>query len=304
MDGPPVEPDCNFSTSQAYRLAVSCVLVKQDGDSIVAEMTGRQGYSEARFADSQQGPEACIGANDRELLVVFRGTDRLKEQEPDHNLPGMLKDWSKNLDYKPVPGPFGGYVHQGLFRVLIDPEGEPTRFWREVREIIAEYRNNFEPREFWLTGCSQGAVMASFAASMFALEEIQISGLYTFGSPCPGDARFAQGLEAALPCFFRVVHENDLFAKLTPSFLTFGPNVRYAPAGHLIYLKGNAIVTNDDPWKRFSERARRLVSEIRGVFRTEDADETMREIAKSLSHGLRDHFIESYVDALKRQVSV
>ena len=303
MNDRPTLASCAFSAPRALEFAKACVLAKEDGETIVREMINQRGYGNAKFVDSEQGPEAYIGANDSELLVVFRGTDRFKETQSDHNLPSMLKDWSKNLDYKPTLGPFGGYVHHGLFRVLIHSDGSPTEFWRKIRTIAGEYLESGR-REIWLTGCSQGAVMASFAASMLTLEEMDVAGLYTFGSPCPGDERFAQGLEASLPCFFRVVHENDLFAKLPPSFLKFGPNIRYAPAGRLIYLKGNAIVTSEDPWKRFSERARRLASDVRGVFRSGDSEETMRELAQSFSHGLRDHYIESYVDALEHQISV
>lgn len=293
-----------FTLERALEFARAAKLSNEDGDRIEALAVSEYGYSQARFFDSGYGPEVYVASRAEEVHVVFRGTDRVKPDHDDRNLPKIAQDWRNNLSYQPVAGPYGGHVHKGLFEVLVREGTFQTEFWSSIYETIVDFGNDGKA-SLWFTGCSQGGMMATFAAALFALSRRKVDGVYTFGSPCPGDLHFAQGVEASVGEFYRVVNHNDLFATMPPDSLGFGQErIRYHPVGELKYLSPDGSVTDSFPSaSRFKRRIAELKHAIAGTVFSGDSDATLSRIKRSISAGLQDHFVESYVAALERLIS-
>lgn len=162
------------------------------------------GLMEAAFLN-HAGTQCAIVVPDRPMtvsfvVVVFRGTDG-------------WKDWSYNLQVRPVRGPGISRVHHG-FQLALDA------IWNELDRHL----DNLNPRLFF-TGHSLGGALAMLAAA-----RRRPTGVYTYGAPRVGDRQFSESLRDVRT--YRIVNHADLVTRIPPRR---GP-IRFQHAGRLVYL--------------------------------------------------------------------
>jgi triacylglycerol lipase len=121
-----------------------------------------------------------------------------------------LKEWVGN--FNALIGPGG--LHWGF-------KSDADAAWTEVVTAL-----NAAPGPLYLTGHSLGGAIATITALRIAQEmpalADRIHGIYTFGMPRTGDATYAMRYNAALgPRTFRLVHGDDVVAKVPPAVLGF-----------------------------------------------------------------------------------
>jgi triacylglycerol lipase len=139
---------------------------------------------------------AVVAAGHGATIVAFAGTDPLK-----------INDWI--TDFRTLPAPSG--IHAGF-------EDAVTGVWERIRLIIRA--RSAAERALIFTGHSLGGALAIVAAER-AQRELQAPSIaaYTFGSPRPGDARFADAYVPALGAVtYRLVHGTDLVPTVPPAF--------------------------------------------------------------------------------------
>jgi len=145
-----------------------------------------------RISDTQ----AYITGNDKLIILAFRGTEQ------------KIQDWATDLNFIKTEGPLGN-VHEGFnsaFNSVIV----------SLTKSLFEFRDNQQP--IWVTGHSLGAALATLAVAAFTEFGLEVSGLYTFGSPRVGDQRFEEALRAKMgDRIFRVVNRNDIVPRVPPS---------------------------------------------------------------------------------------
>jgi len=142
---------------------------------------------------------AVVAGGRGATLVAFAGTDPLK-----------INDWI--TDFDAFPSTTG--IHTGFAKAV-------DRIWSRLRAAIAS--PPAAERAVFFTGHSLGGALAIVAAER-AMRElgVQATAIFTFGSPRPGDARFATAFPPALGnSTFRFVHGTDLVATVGPSFVGF-----------------------------------------------------------------------------------
>ncbi|CAN0313678.1 unnamed protein product [Ectocarpus sp. 6 AP-2014] len=124
--------------------------------------------------------DAFVAASDDILAVVFRGTMG-------------VADWYTNARVKPkkcpqewsVPPP-GGTVHTGFDDAVgtiwfSTPSGQPTGMYQTIMDLYNEKGKN---RKLFFAGHSLGGALATNAAARVAfIDDLDIAGIYTIGSP-------------------------------------------------------------------------------------------------------------------------
>jgi pimeloyl-ACP methyl ester carboxylesterase len=106
-----------------------------------------------------------------------------------------------NADLWLTDWPKGGKVHRG-FRKALD------EVWEELHAYLAQLKRG--GRRIWMTGHSLGAALATLAADLHG----EVQGLYTFGSPRVGNARFKECYSVRRA--YRFVNGSDIVAQLPP----------------------------------------------------------------------------------------
>ena len=137
------------------------------------------GLRQVQFFQAGDDTQAMLvvrGTPPELAVLAFRGTE-------------TLRDWIKNINLPLVRFDGGGRAHSGFLRGF-------NAVWPEIERAL---RGIDCPLYF--TGHSLGGALATIAAARH-----QPRALYTFGSPQPGDVRFA----AAVRCpTYRIVHKSD-----------------------------------------------------------------------------------------------
>jgi hypothetical protein len=132
-----------------------------------------------------------------DLVIAFRGT--LMEPTTLPEWFAFVCNWGTNLSYRLKRYGRGGRVHEG-FAAMADC----------LLPAVDELVERVEPRLLWLTGHSLGGALASLVSR--GLDRTP-EAVYTFGSPCVGDAAFAQ---TSAPQHFRFHNRNDFVCDVLP----------------------------------------------------------------------------------------
>ena len=212
-----------FSLDRASALAMAAELAYESGDAVEATVCDEWGFDRCRFIDS--GDTQMFLAMDRDvMLVAFRGTEA-----------SDVADWITDADISLVDGPLDGQVHEGFYDALAD-------VWQvlhhEVRILDPQQR-----KSLWVTGHSLGGALAALAAARWVELGRRVSGLYTFGQPRTGDAKFRRNFNFALKAStFRFVNDNDLVTRVPPRALGF------SHIGTLRYFTDDGRLENDVTW--------------------------------------------------------
>lgn len=224
----PFEPEGRGDSAvNASRLADLAFLVYGSAGFIEQVLTQslptEQGYS-WEWLGTRDTNRGLILRNPTTLIVVFRGTRLSIERALQDLIPLVVinqDDLLTDGNLFPVACRAGGHVHAGFLHAF--EEVSP-----QLDALVAE---KAPEQRLWLTGHSLGGALATLAAAHLGNEAVQ--GLYTFGSPRVGDARFVAGLTE--PTHLRFVHRDDIVPSLPPAV---GPD-SYVHAGTLVTLAAN-----------------------------------------------------------------
>ena len=261
--------------------------------------------------------QCFIAANSKLIVICFRGTE-----------PNRL--WDVYDDAMALTGQYPqvtGALHIGnwgaLQQVWRDPEVR-SLVWPSddsnsgLTHYLREFRNSHQPQKIWITGHSLGGALATVATARLLgeglLQTEDIGGIYTFGQPRVGDPLFAESYELNHR-HFRVVHNNDVVAKVPPKSLKliakvtgmftddtpgsqaeqFFGRLQYKHVGRVAFVNQNLGIGLDLSGSVL--RWRQLKTRLK----------TLRRKAPMLERfapGLADHCMPAYIDALASRSSM
>lgn len=215
---PPFDPEAaDFSRGNAWWLSeISRLIYRRHPDEAGgnAQMTreailARVGLRETHFFNTGRSQAAIIStpraAEQPFSILVYRGTA------------GGINNWYYNFQARLARWPAGGKVHSGFKRMFFES-------WERIASALPGIAG-----PIYYTGHSLGAALATLAASVKPP-----SALYTFGSPCVGDADFAATLNNTP--VFRITTHRDIVTSLPPMGAFFG----YRHAGRQFDLHAGA----------------------------------------------------------------
>ena len=194
-----------------------------------------QGF-QLNWLGSRDINRGLVLSNHTSLVIVFRGT-RLDV----HNLMDVAELviinqadlWIDSL-FLPAVCSVGGRVHAGFLRAFGEVSDALDKLWKA----------NPAGRKLWLAGHSLGGALATLAAAHLGRDAVQ--GLYTYGCPRVGDAKFVSVLPET--SYLRFVHREDWVVLQPPEFLG------YVHAGTLQQVNGGAA--DESVGRRATGRAR------------------------------------------------
>lgn len=215
-----------YDEKTSLSLALACELAYKDEDEILATVKS-WGFDLVEFFSISKDPDidtqAFIMSSRRDTIIVFRGSNH-------------LSDWLGNFQATYNPGPLvDTKAHEGfqdaLFPAVI-----------KLTDIIDRFHSN--RKRIWLTGHSLGGALASLYAGMLIENDYDVHGIYTFGSPRPGNPSFADQLNKHVKGpHYRVVNFGDVVAHLPPEPF-------YSHSGNRIILREGRHLTKEDSWMK------------------------------------------------------
>jgi triacylglycerol lipase len=231
-----------YDAETSLSLAAACDLAYKS-ENTCRSTAKRWGFPGLTFVDIKKGndidTQAFVMSNDKDIVVVFRGTDG-------------IKDWLSNFQAVSDPGPMNDTkAHEGFQDAL---------YPAVIRLTTAIDDRRRSEQRIWVTGHSLGGALASLFAGMLIENKIPIYGLYTFASPRPGNHSFAELLDAALEGgpHYRVVNAGDIVPHVPPEPF-------YSHSGKRIILKHNARKTDRKEWTAIRKKVFSLLMDIRNI---------------------------------------
>lgn len=180
--------------------------------------------------DGQQSTQCYVAFDERLVVVAFRGTEK------------RLSDILADLNFQPRPsGNFDGNCHSGFVEAL-------DEVWIDVEKLLQSLVRNATggEREFWFTGHSLGAALATLAVARRhkADASASLGGLYTFGSPRVGDAGFQSSFHK------HFLARTQRFANLQDGVSRIPPwSIGFRHVGNDAYLDGGRqVLTGRAGW--------------------------------------------------------
>lgn len=256
----------HYDPENAYILSRFSLLAYMEKAYIIKQLTS-WGFPKRKFI-TRGDTQLLIAGNDDYIIVAFRGT------ESDN-----VRDWLTDAKVMMVRGSLGK-VHMG-FKIAL------SCVWAEVLQTIKTFQN--KKQKLWFTGHSLGAALAVIATSRILRKQGKVQGIYTYGSPRPGNQEFATNMNKAIKKrHFRVVNNNDLVTRTPPRA------TGYRHVGSFRYISPYGEIHNDPAfWKRFTEG-------IRGYF--SNPQSRYEDMTFRFADSFLDHLIEEYVMMLGRAI--
>jgi triacylglycerol lipase len=239
-----------YQTQNSLSPALACALAYQSESDIVSQAL-LWGYDKAIFFEVQKGSsvdtQCYVMADQQHAVIVFRGSDN-------------MKDWLANFSAVTDAGPLTKTrAHEGfqdaLFPAVI-----------RLTAILDQY--NCKDKKLWITGHSLAGALASLYAGMLSENGYNVYGLYTFASPRPGDAAFAEALNDKIEgLHYRVANAGDIVPHLPPEPF-------FSHSGKRIILKDHKRETTKRSW--FQQRVEVLKEFIKNVGNALDVSDNHR----------------------------
>lgn len=189
-----------YDPQNALSLALACDLAYASQATIKQCVQTRWDYEFFALVSRRKKPDidtqCFIMADESNIVVVFRGSD-------------SAGDWFANFQASQDPGPFQNTgAHEGFQDSLYPAVIKLTEILRG---------DSKKPRRVWITGHSLGGALCSLYAGMLLENEIPVYGIYTFGSPRPGNEAFASQLNERIKGpHYRVINSGDVVPHVPP----------------------------------------------------------------------------------------
>ena len=221
-----------------------------------------------------RGTQAVFAWRAEFATLAFRGTevDDSVDSADDGNI--LLVS---EADYRPAPSdpkPVLGHlalvtqlfsrpclVHQGFQRAL-------SEVWREVHEVITDYRTSHPNAEIRLTGHSLGGALALLAFSRFADPHLS---LCTFGCPRVGDGAFRDRVLSNPGGIERFVNFNDAVTHVPIEDLFY----RHAPPDCARFDEHGNLSRGGDDFKGDANALRTALEGMPATFRLDRITDTL-----------------------------
>ena len=238
---PGLEAAKQYSKTNALSLALLAKLAYEKASVGRAVAKQDWGFKHYQYFTMKKGrdidTQAILCANDTDIVIAFRGTAEMKN------------DWLTNLQAVREAGP--------LRKTLAHEGFQDALFPAVIRIVNAIDSRITSGKRLWITGHSLGGALASLFAAMLLENKYDVYGVYTYASPRPGDAAFADNLNAAITGpHFRVVNESDVVPHVPPEPFFSHPGFRKI-------LKAEEVVDDAESW--FEERIKALRDFIQRV---------------------------------------
>lgn len=209
------------------------------------------GFSIIKFFDVD-GAQGYFLTNGTIKVLSFRGTEVNQKSD-------ILADLEAGKNVALA----GGKVHHGF-------KHELDKLWPGIQETLKE-----NPGNFYVTGHSLGAAMATIASSRM---QDKIIALVTFGSPRVGDANFVKNVNIE---HYRVQNNNDAVTNVPFWIMGFRHH------GSIIYLNHYGDIRNLTTWQRLKDMVR---SRIRAYSKFQFFD------------AVYDHLMKNYISKLENSI--
>ena len=204
--------ELNYSPVNAWWFAECSFLVySHPGFARMAFLLA--GYDNFKFFHTAT-TDCMVAWNKQIIIVSFRGTEL--------NNISIFRDFSTNLDAKPVDFPEGGKVHQGFLKAFKNIWYKPTHLSAFLEQLMEKNPQS----QLWFTGHSLGGALAGLAFTNFPVS----FGLYTYGSPRIGNQEFVD-LSKDKP-IWRIEHAYDPIPLLPPDL----PKINFIHMGKLAFI--------------------------------------------------------------------
>jgi triacylglycerol lipase len=260
-----LDPTTRFSLLNALRLAEMTLLAYNPVTVIKKQVCGNLGML-CQFFDKSD-TQAFVCADQNVLIIAFRGT----EME-------CHEDWQTDFQTKLVSSP-DGRIHRGFKQAL-------DYVWEDILKKIDEFQDN--KQNIWVAGHSLGGALATLAVDRLTEDEVDVSGLYTFGSPRVGDKDFAEHFDWKIKSrTFRFINDEDIVTRVPPRALG------YEHIGTSRFFDCDGKLHDDNIlWKQFVSEARS--AEVRSV-------ERFHELKHQYPNCADDHKMETYLGLVEKQ---
>lgn len=242
--------------------------------------------------------ECIVVNNQRVAIVVFRGTEGIPILSDNGNTVSSLRDWLTNLQF-PITNPSDldrAGVHLGFWGAL-------NTVYNSLRTGLRELVESNPNIRIFFTGHSLGGALATLCAFRMQkkVDEISVSGVYTFGAPRVGNHVFLTlyqntFISSGVTLWdrtWRWVNNADLvpqFFKHEPFFprignLTPNPLETYYHVGEQNFIRANGSVELNRPWSDSNDDA--------GLRASSGADHSMSYMCRRMYRRLRTDDRES-----------
>lgn len=212
-----------FSLPRAYALAMAAEAAYRPAAKVHSLVTHDWGFDHFDFFDICD-TQAFLAADRDTLIVSFRGTEGSE-----------MADWLTDADMTLVDGPLDARVHEGFYAALAD-------VWQVLQHEVQRLDPHLK-MTLWITGHSLGGALASLAAARWIERGRPVHGVYTFGQPRVGDAKFARNFNFEMKSTaFRFVNNNDLVSRVPPRALG------YSHVGLCKYFTDGGSFEEDYSW--------------------------------------------------------
>lgn len=197
---------------------------------------------------------AVVSWHDRRIFV-FCGTND-------------MRDWLTNIDVAKAAFFYNsGRVHCGF---MAD--------YKLVRKSLHDYYTGGSQLIF--TGHSLGGALATLAAR----DAGRFASVYTFGQPRVGDKIFASQYKMLISEHFRVVHNNDIVARIPSAW-------RFHHVGKELYADRRGVLhRNISAWETLRDRLLGRLDSIASLFTSSRLGPT---------DGIKDHAMSGYLDIVE-----
>ena len=255
-----------FSLDNALFLAKACELAYEPNEEKLTKGAVELGLEEDSVKiyelveeDDIADYRFFVGVTEEIAVLTFRGVDNL---EP----------WLSDSTIVQKPG-YGGMIHKGFSDAL-------DAVWSEVEPLVEEIR---EGRQLWLAGHDMGGALAVLAAAKMQKEEMEVTGVYTYGCPRIGNLEFFAAYKVLT---YRLVNNNDIIPHV-PAELVPVKGFNYYPYMHVGTLK------YFDRHKQFEEGTSNWTSKTKLIH------EQLLRVGQPPTEWLWDHHMDSYIAAIE-----
>jgi len=252
-----------FSLNNALVCAEVSKLAYASQDIIRKELLNKTNYSDFSYFD-QHETQAFMCADEKAVLIAFRGTE-------------STTDWQTDLNAGLVPYRYGK-VHRGF-----KDSFELCKGWMlENLEKIDDGE-----KSVWVTGHSLGGALSVLAVDCLIDEGYDISGLYTFGQPRVGNARFAKHFDAHFKSrSFRFVNDEDIVTRVPPR------SMGYRHIGEVRYFDQDGHLRHGVSWwRKFLNKSVSVSNRTRARF---------EDLQGQYPGWVKDHSMNYYIKHVKR----
>jgi triacylglycerol lipase len=228
----------DFSIENARYLCELSLAAYETRESKVRRELAERGVADCRLIEiADSDTQALVGRAGMGIIVAFRGTE-----------PSRMQDLMTDLNLQFVPGPMG-QVHRGFLASL-------ESIWDKLLDAVTRLQDG--KRHLWITGHSLGGALAKLTVARLIRMRRPVQGMYTYGAPRCGDAKFAGEFDRQARHYsFRIVNEQDVVPKVAPQFLGYqhaGRHCLLDDDGRLSIdstPRGDLVSSLSDAWTMF-----------------------------------------------------